>query len=105
MANHTGELGSTLSSHNGWIRLPDNATIFRNISDPSAGPTSGHIELIFSVRYRLSRIFVTLTLCDKNGFNSFTGLPFPGGHFFTILPEVVSPTSRKLSWHSDYFDY
>lgn len=52
MANHTGELGNTVSSHYGWIRLPDNATIFKTVLDPSAGSTSGHYELIFSVRFK-----------------------------------------------------
>ncbi|KAL0567275.1 hypothetical protein V5O48_014718 [Marasmius crinis-equi] len=31
----------------GWIRLPDNASIFERFKDPSAGPNTAHIELRF----------------------------------------------------------
>ncbi|KAL5524154.1 hypothetical protein ACEPAG_8327 [Sanghuangporus baumii] len=83
--NRTGLLGSARSSQIGWVRLPDNASIFSTIPDPSAGLTSAHYEFIFT-----------------NGFVSFSE-PFPsdGGHFFTILIAVVSPTSRgKISLSS-----
>ncbi|KAL0571384.1 hypothetical protein V5O48_010572 [Marasmius crinis-equi] len=31
----------------GWIRLPDNASIFERFEDPSAGPNTGHLEIQF----------------------------------------------------------
>lgn len=32
-----------------WLRLLNNDTIFKQFADPSAGPTSAHYEMIFSV--------------------------------------------------------
>ncbi|KAK1226089.1 hypothetical protein PQX77_010956 [Marasmius sp. AFHP31] len=31
----------------GWIRLPDNASIFERFEDPSPGPNTGHLEIKF----------------------------------------------------------
>jgi len=47
--NHTGEYALGAANQLGWLRLPTNASIFQNVSDPSAGPTSAHFELIFAV--------------------------------------------------------
>ena len=48
--NGTGLLTDTVVSHIGFMRLPNNDTIFRTIlQDPSAGPTSGHHEFLVSV--------------------------------------------------------
>jgi len=33
----------------GWVRLPDNASIFERFEDPSPGPNTGHLEMIFLV--------------------------------------------------------
>ena len=33
----------------GWLRVPDNASIFQRFSDPSAGPNTGHFEVVISV--------------------------------------------------------
>ena len=38
----------------GWLRIPDNSSIFSNATDPSAGSTSAHFELIFTVRLVLA---------------------------------------------------
>ncbi|KAF5354793.1 hypothetical protein D9756_005765 [Leucocoprinus leucothites] len=75
-SSRTGILSLAPSSQVGWLRLPDNSSIFQNITDPSAGPTSAHYEFIFT-----------------DGFVSFVS-EFPGGNFFTIFAVVVSPTSR-----------
>lgn len=40
----------------GWLRLPENDTIFETVQDPSAGNLSGHYEFIFVVS--LSECFV-----------------------------------------------
>lgn len=34
----------------GWTRMPNNASIFQNFTDPSAGPNTGHFEFIIAVR-------------------------------------------------------
>lgn len=41
-----------LSSGNqlGWLRLPSNDTFLNQIGDPSAGPRSPHMEILFGVR-------------------------------------------------------
>ena len=46
--NRTGELVIGPSNQFGWLRLPDNASIFQSVADPSAGPTSAHYQLIFT---------------------------------------------------------
>ncbi|EJD00214.1 alcohol oxidase [Fomitiporia mediterranea MF3/22] len=78
LKNRSGLLGWVSTNQFGWFRIPVNSSIFDSATDPSAGPTSAHFEFIFT-----------------NGFTSFSE-PFPasGGHFFTVLVAVVSPTSR-----------
>jgi choline dehydrogenase-like flavoprotein len=51
ITNGTGPLVSGASNQIGWLRLPSNSSIFNNVADPSAGPTSGHFELLFSVSH------------------------------------------------------
>lgn len=48
--NGDGRLGSGLSAHNMFLRLPDNATIFLNNSDPAAGPHTAHLTQSITVR-------------------------------------------------------
>ncbi|KAJ7186887.1 alcohol oxidase [Mycena filopes] len=57
----------------GWLRIPDNSSIFNEFPDPSSGPTAGHFELLFA-----------------NGKLN----PAPTGNFFSISSALVSPTSR-----------
>ena len=38
----------------GWIRLPDNASIFERFEDPCAGPNTGHLEIQFVVSVLVS---------------------------------------------------
>ena len=45
----TGQLVLGPATQFGWHRLPSNATIFKTYADPTAGPTSAHHELIFTV--------------------------------------------------------
>lgn len=75
--NRTGELVLGPSSQFGWLRLPSNATIFSNASDPSAGPSSAHYELIFTDKFFLN-----------------TEAQPSSGNFFSIVLGVVSPSSR-----------
>ena len=48
LKNRSGELGGAPSNQIGWFRLPQNASVFSSQSDPSAGSTSGHYEVIFN---------------------------------------------------------
>lgn len=50
-----GPLGISYTSHNIFLRLPDNATIFENNTDPAAGPTSTHLQGTVQVKLRLSK--------------------------------------------------
>ncbi|KAI0041583.1 GMC oxidoreductase [Auriscalpium vulgare] len=76
-SSRTGEFVLGPANQLGWLRLPSNASIFDNTTDPSAGPTSGHYELIFT-----------------DGFVSFA-VPSPSsGQFFSLFTNVVSPSSR-----------
>ncbi|EIM81860.1 aryl-alcohol oxidase-like protein [Stereum hirsutum FP-91666 SS1] len=77
LANRTG--ADVLSAGNqwGWLRLPDNSSIFENTTDPSAGPTSAHYEFVFT-----------------DNFLSFTEPEPANGSFFTMFTNIVSITSR-----------
>ncbi|KAJ6587189.1 aryl-alcohol oxidase [Mycena vulgaris] len=70
----TGPLVDTVTSHIGWLRIPDNSSIFGRFSDPAAGPNTAHFELVFS--------------------NGFLGPTPPTGNFLSITAVVVSPVSR-----------
>ncbi|KAF9061419.1 aryl-alcohol-oxidase from pleurotus Eryingii [Rhodocollybia butyracea] len=59
----------------GWLRLPDNASIFQQVPDPAAGPNTSHYELILI-----------------NGILSPT--PPATGNFLAFSTSVASPTSR-----------
>ncbi|KAJ7121245.1 aryl-alcohol oxidase [Mycena crocata] len=70
----TGPLVDNPSSHIGWLRVPDNSSIFERFPDPAAGPQTSHYELIIS-----------------NGLLA----PLPAtGNFLGITTAVVSPASR-----------
>lgn len=44
-----GIMGLSFSSQTGWLRLPDDSSIFESTPDPSAGKKSPHFALIFTV--------------------------------------------------------
>lgn len=46
----TGLFAGSTFNIAGWLRVPDNASIFQQFSDPSAGPNTGHYEFIIAVR-------------------------------------------------------
>ncbi|KAJ7680727.1 aryl-alcohol oxidase [Mycena polygramma] len=73
--SRTGPLVDTLGSQIGWLRIPDNSSIFESVPDPAAGPNTPHYELIFS-----------------NG--ALSNPPPPTGNFLSIIPALVAPTSR-----------
>ncbi|KAG6870379.1 hypothetical protein C0995_013397, partial [Termitomyces sp. Mi166 len=70
----TGFLVNTIASHLGFIRLPSNDPIFKTNADPSAGPHSGHYELL---------IANSLALVTSP----------PTGNYLGIGNAVVSPSS------------
>jgi choline dehydrogenase-like flavoprotein len=77
--NTTGQglFANAPGSSLGYVRLPDNATIFKQFPDPSAGPLSGNMEMIFA-----------------DGFAA-TVSPQPAtGNFVTVNTAVVTPLSR-----------
>ncbi|KIP06821.1 hypothetical protein PHLGIDRAFT_128071 [Phlebiopsis gigantea 11061_1 CR5-6] len=58
----------------GFLRIPGNDSIWKNFTDPSAGPESGHFEFLFG-----------------NGYNP---APVPAtGNYLTIGTAIVSPHS------------
>lgn len=74
--NHTGPFTDPPATGVGFIRLPANASIFKNVSDPSAGPGSGHYELVWT-----------------NGFAPDVASVPATGHYVTIHTAIVTPTS------------
>ncbi|KAF8808842.1 aryl-alcohol oxidase-like protein [Phlegmacium glaucopus] len=77
MQNRTGEFSLGASNQFGWLRLPSNASIFKTVQDPSAGPTSAHYEFI-----------------PTDEFLSFTSAFPTSGNFFTMFTNLVSPLAR-----------
>ncbi|KAJ6589469.1 aryl-alcohol oxidase [Mycena capillaripes] len=73
-ATRTGPLVDAPGGPKGWLRIPDNSTIFERFPDPSAGPNTAHYEFLFS--------------------NGFSGPLPPTGNFMSIRTAVVSPASR-----------
>jgi choline dehydrogenase-like flavoprotein len=69
---HSGQFSSIIANAFSWLRLPPNTSEFIKFGDPSAGPTSAHVELIFEVfiqviflevdRLNLSRMISLLSL-------------------------------------------
>ena len=59
--SRTGVMGLSLSSQTGWLRLPDNSSIFGSVPDPSAGPRSPHFATIFTVSHIHHRLVAVLT--------------------------------------------
>lgn len=77
-ANRTGQFATGPSNQIGWLRLPDNDTIFDTVADPSAGSNAPHYEFIFG-----------------DGFNSEVESEPATGYYLTLATIVVSPTSRQ----------
>ncbi|KNZ72022.1 Choline dehydrogenase [Termitomyces sp. J132] len=46
---HMGPYSAGTFNIAGWLRLPDNSTIFKKFQDPSAGPHGAHYEFIIAV--------------------------------------------------------
>ncbi|KAJ6521973.1 alcohol oxidase [Mycena vulgaris] len=70
----TGPLVDYPLSHIGWLRIPDNSSIFERFSDPAAGPNTAHYELLVA--------------------NGRGGPPPPTGNFLSVNTALVSPTAR-----------
>ncbi|KAF4590757.1 hypothetical protein EYR40_009354 [Pleurotus pulmonarius] len=79
--NKPSLLSAPPSTHLGFLRLPDNASVFENTPDPSAGSNTPHIELFISNGALLSP------------------LP-PAGNFLGIVAIGLTPVSRKDVLHS-----
>ncbi|KAJ7130814.1 alcohol oxidase [Mycena crocata] len=74
-ASRTGPLVDTTITQVGWLRIPDNSTIFEQFQDPAAGPNTAHYELLFT--------------------NGLIRPPTPPtGNFMGIGTAVVTPVSR-----------
>ncbi|KAF8180708.1 aryl-alcohol oxidase [Mycena galopus ATCC 62051] len=72
-ATHTGPFTNVPVTHIAWTRLDANSTIFENVTDPSAGPKTPHIEIFLGT----------------GGFG--TG---PTGNFISFGLIILTPTSR-----------
>ncbi|KAJ6594327.1 aryl-alcohol-oxidase from pleurotus Eryingii [Mycena capillaripes] len=73
-ATRTGPLVDNPGSQFGWLRIPDNSSIFEHFPDPASGPNTAHYELLFA--------------------NGLFGPAPPTGNFLGIAAAVVSPVSR-----------
>ncbi|KAJ7882855.1 aryl-alcohol-oxidase from pleurotus Eryingii [Mycena leptocephala] len=65
----TGPLVDNPPTHIGWLRVPDNSSIFERFPDPAAGPNTAHYEFIIS--------------------NGFLGTTPPTGNYLGITSAVI----------------
>jgi choline dehydrogenase-like flavoprotein len=49
--SHTGPFTASRGGNIGWLRLPNNSTIFKTVEDPSSGPEAPHYEFVFAVSF------------------------------------------------------
>lgn len=56
----TGVFANNVANNLGFFRIPSNATIFQNTTDPAPGPNSPHWEIIFGVSPLLMAYFSTV---------------------------------------------
>ncbi|KAJ6449335.1 alcohol oxidase [Mycena sanguinolenta] len=83
-ATHTGPFTNlpAPATHIVWTRLDADSSIFKNVTDPSAGPKTPHIEIIV-------------------GTGSGLGVG-PPGNFIGFVMSVLTPTSRgSITLHSN----
>ncbi|KAF9501622.1 hypothetical protein BDN71DRAFT_1501327 [Pleurotus eryngii] len=73
--NKSGPLAVSAPTHLGYMRPPENASVFKTISDPSAGPNTRRVELSFNNGAWLRPLPLT-------------------GNFFSATTIVVTPMSR-----------
>ncbi|KAJ7280616.1 alcohol oxidase [Mycena rebaudengoi] len=72
-ATHTGPFTNVPVTHIAWTRLDANSPIFENVTDPSAGPKTPHIEIYVGT---------------GGGFGA------PTGNFMSFGMIMLTPTSR-----------
>ncbi|KAF9262617.1 aryl-alcohol oxidase [Marasmius fiardii PR-910] len=72
----TGPLVDPIILAFGWLRVPENASIFGRVPDPAAGPRTAHYEFVM--------------------INGILGFPQPGQNYITPGAILVSPASRGL---------
>ena len=84
--NQTGQgpLVDTICNHIGWLRVPDDSSIWHNATDTSAGPTAPHYELVFAVRIFFVSFFFPRALHVFRMVSSESSSPLQ-------TPEVSSP--------------
>ncbi|KAH9476225.1 Pyranose dehydrogenase 1 [Psilocybe cubensis] len=75
--NKTGDFANTVANNYGFVKIPDNSTIFKMAIDTAAGPNSPHWEIIFSNLF----------------FQPGVEVP-PTGNFLTVVTIIVAPKSR-----------
>ncbi|KAJ7497707.1 hypothetical protein FB451DRAFT_1121423 [Mycena latifolia] len=75
-ATRSSPLVDNPSSHQAWLRIPGNPSIFERFADPAAGPNTAHYGIIVS-----------------NGMLPL-GPPPPTGNFLRLGLSVASPTAR-----------
>ncbi|KAJ7039330.1 alcohol oxidase [Mycena alexandri] len=93
-ATKTGPFTVIGVTHVGWFRLNLASAIFSGFGDPSAGPSTPHIEMKFTVsRWFRPKVghFTIVGIPQDGGFGSTGSQP---GNFFSINVAVVSPMSR-----------
>ena len=96
-ASRIGILTDSPGNTQSFMRIPHDAPIFQNFSDPSAGANAAHLELIFVVSSipafgsvgRLTGIF-------KYSFAPLGAIPPQPGSFLSILAIVASPMASKF---------
>ncbi|KAF7314359.1 hypothetical protein MKEN_00908500 [Mycena kentingensis (nom. inval.)] len=89
---HGGPFSTTPSTNVGWLRLKDDDESLRQLGDPSAGPTAGHIELTFNAG--ISNVgSTTMTPGNHMAMSAVVVAPFSRG---TIALNSTDPFAAPL---------
>ena len=97
----TGTLASScLINTIGFLRIPNNDSIWQSFPDPAVGPNSPHYVVAFLVWTVVFRTYInSLTSRNQNAFATNPGQapPIPAGDWITAAIVLHSPTSRKIN--------
>ena len=93
--NGTGLIGSPPANQWGWFQADSSTFSSLGVPNPSAGPTSANFEMILTVKLtHFASFCIRIDIAVQDNFAS-KRIALPStGRFFTMITNVISPTSR-----------
>lgn len=88
-------LANGIAQHIGFVRVPDNSSIFANTINPASGPNSPHFEIFVSVRCFARMYQVILRFCFRCSHRTLLGNTPPDGSYLSISAIMLTPGSNS----------